>query len=224
MSSDAIKSMRLYSHLERIERALSAAGIDPKGALRVADLSAFDQFHYHGTAAVDAAIEALALGPDDRVAEVGSGVGGPARYIAETAGSRVTALELQPDLNALARELTARCGLAERVEHLCGDVLDGPLARRGYEAVVSWLALYHIADHRSLFTRIYDALKPTGRLFIEDLCTRRPFTDEEWELLSVEIYARRLPTIEEYHGELADRRLPRHRGARHERRLGPLHP
>ena len=47
------------------------------------------------------------------ILEIGSGIGGPARYIANKTGATVIALELQPDQNKLASDLTRRCGLSE---------------------------------------------------------------------------------------------------------------
>ncbi|MEM7224741.1 MAG: methyltransferase domain-containing protein [Pseudomonadota bacterium] len=203
MSASGIKSMKLYSHLERITKELAAAGIDPDGPLTVAQLSPFDNLHYHGTEAVEQAVVALGLNGDSMVAEVGSGIGGPARYMAERSGCHVTALELQPDLNALAEDLTRRCGLAQRVIHLCGDVLDGPLAAGAFDAVVSWLALYHIADRAKLFPEIAKALKPSGRIFIEDISSRGEFTEAELELLRVKLYGQCTPSLEAYGAELA---------------------
>ena len=66
----------------------------------------FDQFHYHGIDAVRAAAGIVGLGRTSRVLEVGSGLGGPARYLAHTVGCHVTALELQEELHDLARTLT----------------------------------------------------------------------------------------------------------------------
>ena len=202
MSASDIKSMKLYSHLERINNELVDAGLDPDGPLTVADLSPFDNLHYHGTEAVEQAIVALGLSADSRVAEVGSGLGGPARFLAERSGCHVTALELQPDLNDLAQDLTRRCGLASHVTHLCGDVLDGPLAPGAFDAVVSWLALYHIADRQTLFPKIAAALKPSGRIYIEDITSRGSFTDEELQLLRVKLYGHCTPSHEAYGEEL----------------------
>ncbi len=109
-----MKSMKLYAEVHRIHRELEAIGIGEEQALRVEQLTPFDQYHYFGTAAVDEAIEALHLGPGSRVLDIGAGLGGPARYIAEKTGAHVTALELQQDLHEVAAELTARCGLASQ--------------------------------------------------------------------------------------------------------------
>ena len=73
----AIGSMPLYTHLERVERALAALGIGRGDPIRPEQLFAIDQWHYHGTDAIHAAAEALGLGPASRVLDVGSGIGGP---------------------------------------------------------------------------------------------------------------------------------------------------
>ena len=202
MSDSDIKSMKLYAHLERIANELVAAGIDPEGPLTVAELSPIDNLHYHGTDAADRAIVDLGLNAESRVADIGSGLGGPARYVAERTGCHVTALELQPDQNELAQDLTRRCGLSGQVTHLCGDALDGPLDNGGFDAVVSWLAFYHIADHQALFARVAAALKPTGMIYIEDLTNRGSYSAEELQLFKVKTYGQAMPSQDDYGDEL----------------------
>ena len=92
--------MKLYDRVHRIHRELAAQSLSPDQPLKVSDLTPFDQFHYHGTKAVEEAIAALGLKPGMRVLDIGAGLGGPARYIAEKTGAHVTALELQEDLSA----------------------------------------------------------------------------------------------------------------------------
>ncbi len=173
--SVAIELIPLYTHLDRIGIGLAALGIGPADPIRPEQLFPLDQWHYHGTDAIRAAAEQLRLGPASRVLEIGSGIGGPARYLAHTTGCHVTALELQPKVHAIAADLTQRCGLAERVEHLCGDALLHPIPDAAFDAVVSWLAVHHIPDRRRLYARLARALRPGGRCYIEDLCMRAPF-------------------------------------------------
>gem|GEM_PF-4336209 len=127
----SMKSMKLY---DRIHNELALLEIDAEAPLTVDQLTPFDNYHYFGTEAVDEAIRTLGLKPGMRVLDIGSGIGGPARYIAERSGAHVTALELQPDLDNLAADFTRRCGLADLVEHRCGDILDG--LDETYDAVV----------------------------------------------------------------------------------------
>ena len=198
MDADAIKTMRLYSQVERVYDDLRHAGIGDDDPLTVDALSAFDQYHYFGTEAVDEAIGALNIGPHSRVLDVGSGLGGPARVMATRSGCRVTALELQADLDQVGKSLTARCGLAGNIDHVCGDVLETALAPGGHDAVVSWLALYHIADPARLFARLADAVAPGGGLYVEDFHRLGDFTDQEQTVLDQVLYAQSMPPRDEY--------------------------
>ena len=202
MDGAAIKSMKLYSRVDRIYDDLRHVGIGANDPLTVDDLLPFDQYHYFGASAVDEAIRGLAIGAADRLLDVGSGLGGPARYMAERTDCRVTALELQSDLHDVARSLTARCGLADRVEHVCGDVLTAALEAGAYDGVVSWLALYHINDPDRLFARLHGALRPGGMIYIEDFFRRGDFTADEQPILAEVIYAQSLPLRPEYIGYL----------------------
>ncbi|MEM7170319.1 MAG: methyltransferase domain-containing protein [Pseudomonadota bacterium] len=202
MAEQNIKSMKLYSHMERVHRELEEMGIDRESPLGVEDLAAIDQLHYHGHDAVALSASRLGLTADSRVAEVGSGMGGPARYLAASVGCHVTALELQPDLNELAISLTDRCSLSERVTHLCGDVLDDHLSAGAFDAVVSWLALYHIGDHDALFAQIGGALRPGGGLYVEDLGRRGDFTPEEQDLMRGKLFGNCTPSAAEYEADL----------------------
>src|SRR5262249_25467143 len=94
-STNAMKSMRLYDRVERLLKELEAAGFPADQPLTVQDLAPYDHLHYCGTTAVDRAIRDCGIAAGDKVVEIGSGVGGPARWIAARTGAEVTALELQ---------------------------------------------------------------------------------------------------------------------------------
>lgn len=174
-----IESIPLYTHLDRIDSVLASLGIGPADPIRPEQLFPLDQWHYHGIDAIRAAAERLGLGPASRALEIGSGIGGPARYLAHTKGCHITALELQPKVHAIAADLTKRSGLAARVVHLCGDALAHPIEDAAFDAVVSWLAVLHIPDRRRLYARLAHALRPGGACYIEDLCERAPFTPQD---------------------------------------------
>jgi sarcosine/dimethylglycine N-methyltransferase len=198
----AIRSMPLYTHLDRIDRGLAALGIGKADPIPPERLYPLDQWHYHGTDAVRAAAEQLGLGPASRVLDIGSGVGGPARYLAHTTGCRVTALELQPELHATAVDLTRRCGLGERVAHLCGDALGYPIPDGAFDAVVSWLAILHMPDRPHLFGRLARALRPGGKCYVEDLCMRAPFAPPDLHDLRNVVFGITVTSIEAYAGDL----------------------
>jgi len=197
-----LKQMKLYQNPDRVFGSLRHVGIDPDGPLTVADLAAFDQYHYFGAEAVREAIDTLALSADHHVLDVGAGLGGPARMMAQEAGSSVTAIELQTDLFEISQLLTEKCGLTGRVTHLNGDVLEQDFSKHGFDAAVSWLVFLHIADREKLFTVLHDALKPCGRFYFEDYYARGVLTDAEKETLAKDVYCHYLPTLDRYVADL----------------------
>ncbi len=203
MTTATIKSMNLYSRADRVFNDLKAAGIGPGDPLDVDVLSRFDQYHYFGTDAVDEAIVAAGITQGSRVLDIGAGIGGPARYLAAKTGCTVTAIELQRELNDVARELTGRCGLSDKIEHRCGDVLAQDLTGGGYDAVVSWLCFYHIPDRAGLLRQCMTALRPGGTLYVEDLFSIGAFSAAEAPLVSNMLFGNYLPSRETYETELA---------------------
>lgn len=194
--------MKLYDRVNRIHNELAARGIPADQPLTVAQLTPFDHYNYFGTAAVDKAIAVLGLKPGMRVLDIGSGIGGPARYIAEKTGAHVTALELQTDLSELAAHLTQRCGLSHLVEHRTGDILDGIAGQ--YDAVLSILCFLHIPNRARLFEVCRKAIKPGGILYIEDYGRHREATPQEAETLAAKVQCPFVPTIDVYRQHLTD--------------------
>ena len=196
-----MKSMKLYANVHRIHNELTALGINPFAALTVDQLTPFDQYHYFGTAALDEALDILKLGPNSRVLDVGSGIGGPARYVAARTGARVTALELQADLHDLGSALTAQCGLHNRVEHVCGDILNGAPAK-DYDAVISFLCFLHIPEKTRLFAACRAALRIGGTMYVEDYCKARTLTADEAADVAVKVQCPTLPWRSDYVADL----------------------
>jgi len=193
-----IKTMNLYNNVDRIFNELKEIGKINSDNLTVEDLTKFDQFHYHGTDAIDIAIRLLGINSNTKILDVGSGIGGPARYIASKTGAIVTAIELQSDQSELASDLTKRCGLAGKVNHICGDILDYDFKDKKFDAVISWLTLYHITNHEILLRRLNNLLNPNGFFYTEDITSRVNLSDDELKDIEKEIYGKHLPSFDKY--------------------------
>jgi cyclopropane fatty-acyl-phospholipid synthase-like methyltransferase len=155
--------------------------------------------NYRSTHAVDVLLENVT--PGCRIIDVGSGLGGPARHIASNSpNTKVVALELQEDCHLKATEYTRRCGLADAVEHRCGNVLDESLEFEGglFDVVASWLVFLHINEKEKLFGRLRGLLRPGGGLHLEDFYVKKPLTDSDRVLLSEDVYCDVLQTREDY--------------------------
>jgi len=193
-----IKSMKLYNNVDRIFNELREIGKSTSSSLLVEDLTKFDQLHYHGTDAIDIFIEKLEINEKIKILDVGSGMGGPARYIANKTGAEITAIELQSDQNNLAKDLTKKCGLSNKVNHICGDILDYDFKNQTFDAVVSWLTLYHIANHEILLKKLFDLLNPNGFFYTEDITSRINLSDADRKEIKKEIYGIHLPYFDNY--------------------------
>lgn len=110
---------------ERLKVALAAFGPEDQ-PLTPEQLAALDQFHTRGIAAT-AELAALAgITSDMSVLDIGSGVGGPARFLAATYGCRVTGIDLSEPFVDAARYLSRRTGQSERVSFHAGSALGLP--------------------------------------------------------------------------------------------------
>ena len=198
----ALSNMPLYRHVDRVERGLAALGIAPGAAIPPEALFGLDQWHYHGTDAIADAARFLGLGPASRVLDIGSGIGGPARFLAHATGCHVTAVELQRDLHEAAVDLTRRTGLAARVEPVCGDALEVPLAAASFDAAIGFLSILHVPDRPRLLRRLRTALKPGGQVYIEDLAERAPFSDADRRDLREIVHGVSVTTLEAYAADL----------------------
>jgi sarcosine/dimethylglycine N-methyltransferase len=137
----------------------------PIDARRLAPL---DQFHMGGLAATEAFAARVAPAPGARVLDAGSGLGGPARYLAETFGCGVEGVDLSPDYVAIAQLLTDRAGLADAVTFREGDLTRLPFEDARFGLVWTQHVVMNIADRAGLYRELRRVLKPGGRLAFYD--------------------------------------------------------
>src|SRR5271166_6101055 len=94
-------------------------------------LAPIDHLHGRGVLATEELVALLEPQPGEAVLDIGSGLGGPARWIAAKFGCAVTGVDLTTEHCDAARELNAVCGLSERVRILEGSALALPLPHAG---------------------------------------------------------------------------------------------
>lgn len=156
------------SLLERLEAALAEDGADPARPSLEA-LAPYDQFHTRGLEATREIADALEVGPGDHLLDIGSGLGGPARYLHSRFGCRVTGIDLTAEFCDVARHLTGRLGFGERVRFEHGDALAMPFADGSFEGAYSMNVSMNIADKDAFYREVRRVLKPGGWLMLSEI-------------------------------------------------------
>ena len=154
--------------LTRIENALLQAGFGA-GPIPWQELAALDQFHTRGLAATRELAAGLGLAEGDSILDVGSGLGGPARYLAAAHNCPVTGIELTPLYVEIATMLSQRTGLAGRTRFVQGDALAMPFAPESFDHAWTQHVAMNIPDKAKLYREIHRVLKKSGRLAIYDV-------------------------------------------------------
>jgi cyclopropane fatty-acyl-phospholipid synthase-like methyltransferase len=210
-----IKSMRLYNKPElliALRNNLRQAGLS-KGSITYTDLLPFDQNHYYGTQVLDLAVNQLNLDNNKSnennstwIIQIGSNLGGCARYLAGKYNLKVLAIELQNDLSQAASELTNRCGLANNIHHIAGEFLNVAehLQENFYKGILSWITILHFteSDRIRLMKQSYRLLKQNGFFYCEDFIRIGNLTNEESQILEHDVYCRYLPNLDQYKDHL----------------------
>ena len=153
---------------EAVEEAYGAE------VLRLMDLVGRDDFY--GIAAwngLEFLGQKLGLTADSHVLDLGSGIGGPARYLARTYGCRVTGVDLSAFNHRTAVERTKAAGLDHRVSFRQGDAHAAAFPDGSFTHVFGCEAWCYFADKGPLYRLAYRALRPGGTIaFLEAACER----------------------------------------------------
>jgi SAM-dependent methyltransferase len=153
---------------EAILAGLRAAGKDPD-RLSPDDLAPADQFHIRGKEATLELARLAGLQAGQRVLDVGGGVGGPARTLAQELGCRVTVLDLTEEFCRVGTMLTERTGLADQVTFRHGTALDMPFEADSFDAAWTQHSTMNIADKERLYAEVRRVLRPGGRLAMHEI-------------------------------------------------------
>lgn len=151
-----------------IERVLRDAGIDP-AHVTVEQLAPIDNFHSHGPAGTHELARVAGVTADQRVLDVGGGIGGPARFLATRYGCPVTVLDLTEEFCRTGEALTTWTHLTDRVTFVHGSALDMPFPDASFDLVWTQHASMNIADKSSLYAQIHRVLRPGGRFALFDV-------------------------------------------------------
>jgi cyclopropane fatty-acyl-phospholipid synthase-like methyltransferase len=120
------------------------------------------QQRFTTTTDIDLLHAALQVGPGAHVLDIGSGTGGPAIYLAQQTGCRVTGIDAAPVQHAQAAAAAAE--LTDQVQFIAGDLFTARFPERSFDAIVSRDAFVTIDNQERLFRVCWRLLRPGGRM------------------------------------------------------------
>ena len=164
--------MKVNNLMPSIREGLRAAGKDEK-ALKAADFNGFDEFHTGGHASTVHLMEQLNLSPVMRTLDIGCGVGGAARYVAEKYGAQVTGIDLSPEFTAAAIELSAMAGLSNRTIFKTGDATALPFDNGAFDAAWTIHVSMNILDKAAYYREAHRVLRAGALFGIFDIMRER---------------------------------------------------
>ncbi len=152
----------------RLKTALAAFGPEDQ-QLTPQQLAGLDQFHTRGLAATAELAKLAGITAGMSVLDVGSGVGGPARFLAASYGCRVTGVDLSEAFVDAARYLTKRTGQSERVLFEAASALDLPFDGGQFDVVLLQHVAMNISERARLYREIRRVLKAGGKFATFDV-------------------------------------------------------
>ncbi|WP_292214051.1 methyltransferase domain-containing protein [Mesorhizobium sp.] len=153
---------------ERLKTVLAALGPADQ-LLTPQQLGTLDQFHTRGLAATAELAQLAGVAADMSVLDVGSGIGGPARFLAATYGCRVTGVDLSAPFVEAARYLTERTGQSGQLSFQTANALELPFDDGRFDIVLLQHVAMNISNRARLYHETRRVLKSGGRFATFDI-------------------------------------------------------
>ena len=151
-----------------IAASLSQMGKSPAN-LNTDDLAPIDEFHIRGRKATLELGKQMRLGRDSRVIDIGSGLGGPARTLAESFGCHVTGIDLTEAFCTTANVLSDWVGLRHLVTFQQGDATDLPFKDEVFDAAMTIHVAMNIEAKDTVYKNVRRVIKPGGIFTVYDV-------------------------------------------------------
>lgn len=165
---------RIASHYEieglgsRILGALAASGAN-LDELSAADLEPLDEFHIGGAAATAELLDRIEIFPGQDVLDIGSGIGGPARFVANRTGARVTGIDLTPGYVSLAADLSRMTGLGGLTRFVVGSALRMPFDDDSFDCAMILHVGMNLPDKAALMSEAARVLRGGSTFAVYDV-------------------------------------------------------
>jgi len=171
MSSDDKAVSEHYTHgelLEAIQSSIIKLGksID---SVTIEDLAPVDEFHIGGRLATENLLDQLNFSEQDHILDVGCGLGGTSRFVANKYKNRVTGIDLTREYIDVGRMLSTWVGLDKQVTLHQGSVLSMPFENETFDGALMIHVGMNIDNKVKLFTEVHRLLRPGAFFAVYDV-------------------------------------------------------
>jgi ubiquinone/menaquinone biosynthesis C-methylase UbiE len=153
---------------ERIFAALKREGMDLEH-LTVEDLAPVDEFHIGQLEATKELAAQMELRRGMHLLDVGSGIGGPARYFAAQQGCQVTGIDLTEEFVTVANKLTTMLKLERAASFRQASALKMPFEEQSFDGAYMMHVGMNIGDKAGVFREVRRVLKKRALFSVYDV-------------------------------------------------------
>jgi ubiquinone/menaquinone biosynthesis C-methylase UbiE len=145
----------LYS---RINQAMSDSGLNNK-KLEIEDLFPIDQYHARGIGATKDLGKRMPITKNQKILDVGCGLGGPARYYAKEFKCHITGVDITPSFIEIGNNFNRLTSMSTMVDLYVGNGEKLEFEDEIFDGAYSQHVTMNISDRMKFFSEIYRVLK-----------------------------------------------------------------
>jgi len=160
-----------YSHGNLLETIQSSiANLDKTvDNLTIEDLAPVDEFHIGGRQATEHLLNQLGFSEQDHLLDVGCGLGGASRFVANKYHNHVTGIDITPEYIETGRIMSLWVGSDEQVTLRLGSALSMPFEDEIFDGGFMMHVGMNIENKTQLFTEVFRVLCPNTSFGVYDI-------------------------------------------------------
>jgi len=142
----------------RVHHAMSEAGLINK-ELNIEDLFPIDQYHARGIAATVDLGKRMPISKNQKIIDIGCGLGGPARYYAKEFKCFITGIDITPSFIEIGNEFNKLTSMSDNIKLLVGngEILD--FKNETFDGAYSQHVTMNISNREKFFSEAFRVLK-----------------------------------------------------------------
>ncbi len=155
---------------EDIVSRLKNQNIDLNNVKR-SDIAGADEFHVRGAAVSKELANCIEI-QGTSVLDIGCGLGGPCRMLAEEYDCNTTGIDLSNEYIRTANNLSKLVKLDDKTTFIQGDATQLPFEDQSFDVVWTQHVQMNIPNKKKFYSEIHRVLKPSGYFIYYDILTK----------------------------------------------------